>query len=38
MDKYQPTDFKWRHFHGEVIVYKIQGWVALFQLALMTSS
>jgi len=20
MDKYQPADFKWRHFHGEVIM------------------
>lgn len=20
MEKYQPTDFKWRHFHGEVIM------------------
>ncbi|CDZ76649.1 Transposase IS66 family protein [Legionella massiliensis] len=20
MDKYQPRDFKWRHFHGEVIM------------------
>ena len=20
MNKYQPTDFKWRHFHGEVIM------------------
>ena len=20
MKKYQPRDFKWRHFHGEVII------------------
>jgi IS6 family transposase len=20
MNKYQPRDFKWRHFHGEVIM------------------